>query len=214
MTELEIMQRAKMYIDKLANGVNPLDDQPVHDADVVNQVRISRCLFYVSSVLQQVIQNGGVVGKAVKPKKVPFCLDTASRNQFEFSTAPIPVSEITRRINQLINPEAMMQLKYTSITEWLIGAGFLAQETSFDGKTKKRPTSAGNQLGIQVERRTSMDRVYDVIVYSAQAQQFLLDNLDGIIALNNQPAKKEKEHAPTQEKPLPQNVSGPGEPDE
>ena len=26
MTELEKMQRAKMYIDKMANGINPIDD--------------------------------------------------------------------------------------------------------------------------------------------------------------------------------------------
>ena len=51
MTELETMQRAKMYLDKLANGINPLTDQPASDSDCINQVRISRCLFYVSDVL-------------------------------------------------------------------------------------------------------------------------------------------------------------------
>ena len=29
MTELETIARAKMYIDKLANGINPLDDTAV-----------------------------------------------------------------------------------------------------------------------------------------------------------------------------------------
>ena len=54
MTELEIMQRAKMYLDKLANGINPVTDQPASDSDCINQVRISRCLFYVSDVLRRV----------------------------------------------------------------------------------------------------------------------------------------------------------------
>ena len=31
MTELEKIQRAKMYLDKLANGINPLTDQPTPD---------------------------------------------------------------------------------------------------------------------------------------------------------------------------------------
>ena len=44
-TELEIMIHAKGYLDKLANGVNPLTDEPLPETDVVNQVRISRCLF-------------------------------------------------------------------------------------------------------------------------------------------------------------------------
>ena len=45
MTELEIMQRAKAYIDQLANGINPIDGTSVADSDVINNVRISRCLF-------------------------------------------------------------------------------------------------------------------------------------------------------------------------
>lgn len=58
MTETELMQRAKTYIDKLANGINPLDDTVIDDSDVINNVRLSRCLFYVSDVLRQVIENG------------------------------------------------------------------------------------------------------------------------------------------------------------
>ena len=63
MTELETLKRAKMYVDKLANGVNPLNDEHVKDDDVINNVRISRCLFYVSSVLSKVIDNGGEVNQ-------------------------------------------------------------------------------------------------------------------------------------------------------
>ena len=65
MTELEVMQRAKMYIDKLANGINPIDDTAVSENDVINNVRLSRCFFYVSEILRQVIENGGTT-KTVK----------------------------------------------------------------------------------------------------------------------------------------------------
>ena len=67
MTDLEMMQRAKQYIDSLANGYDPLSGKPVKDDDVVNQVRISRCLFYVSGVLQKVIDNGGEIQRKKKP---------------------------------------------------------------------------------------------------------------------------------------------------
>lgn len=66
MTELEKMQRAKMYIDKLANGINPIDDKQVSDEDAINNVRISRCLFYVSDILEQVISRKN---KKIKSKK-------------------------------------------------------------------------------------------------------------------------------------------------
>ena len=61
MTELEKSRRAKLYIDKLANGINPIDDSPVPEQDVVNQVRVSRCLFFVSQILGQVEQQGWMI---------------------------------------------------------------------------------------------------------------------------------------------------------
>lgn len=62
MTELETMKRAKMYIDKLANGINPLDNTNVSEDDIINNVRISRCFFYISNILRQVIENIGTKG--------------------------------------------------------------------------------------------------------------------------------------------------------
>ena len=59
MTDLEVMKRAQMYIEKLANGVDPLTNRQVADNDIINNVRISRCLFYVSDVLKGVIASGG-----------------------------------------------------------------------------------------------------------------------------------------------------------
>lgn len=46
MTEVEKIAYTRMYIEKLANGINPLTDQAVPDTDLINNVRISRCLFY------------------------------------------------------------------------------------------------------------------------------------------------------------------------
>ena len=65
----ETMQRAKMFIDYLANGINPLDGLPLPEGEIVNHVKVARCLFYVSNVLQQVIQNGGSVEKKPKGSK-------------------------------------------------------------------------------------------------------------------------------------------------
>lgn len=34
MTELETIERAKMYLDKMANGIDPLSDKPVPETDI------------------------------------------------------------------------------------------------------------------------------------------------------------------------------------
>ena len=121
MTELEKIQRAKMYMDKLANGINPVDDSLVPDEDVINNVRLSRCFFFVSDVLRQVIENGGVQPAAdkKKPKKRPLEIPLEKREEFEYSNSPIPASEIAKRINALVEDENMVKLSYSGITTWL-----------------------------------------------------------------------------------------------
>ena len=69
MTELETLQRAKMYIDKLANGIDPIADKEMSNDTVLNNVRLARCFFYVSQVLEKVIQNGGEVSVKTVTKR-------------------------------------------------------------------------------------------------------------------------------------------------
>lgn len=196
MTELEKMERAKMYMDKLANGINPIDDSMVPDGDTINNVRISRCFFFVSDILDQVIKNGGVIStpNSKKPKKAPFSLPYERRNAFAFSHTPIPVSEIAKRLNDLASGENMKNISSTVITSWLMEAGILAQMTSPTGIKKKYPTTIGTDLGLKVESRIGPNGEYQVVLYNEQAQHFILDNLDAIIEAEN--AKTEMQGMP------------------
>lgn len=180
MTELEKTQRAQMYIEKLANGINPLTNQPVDNIDIVNNVRISRCLFYVSDILQQVIAKEKKQSH-IKERKIPFYLPIEKRANFSFSEAPIPVSEISRRINDLSDSEGMLKFKYSSITQWLIEIGMLTEVTSSGEKTVKRPTALGKNSGIILDERIGLDGAYYVVLYNTSAQHFILDNLDAIL---------------------------------
>ena len=185
MTELEKMQRAKMYLDKLANGIDPITDQPVSEGDSINQVRISRCLFYVSDVLRQVIENGGVVGKPEWVKKQAFTINHEELDGYVVSQTPIPVSEISRRINALVDPLAMTKLSYRSINAFMLKSGFLKEVTSGSGKTYRFPTEEGLSLGISSEERVGQSGAYHVTLYNADAQQFILDNIEAVIEINN-----------------------------
>ena len=53
MDEIEKITKAKMYIEKLANGENPINNQKVADNDVVNNIDVTRCLFYVANILDE-----------------------------------------------------------------------------------------------------------------------------------------------------------------
>lgn len=184
MTELETIARAKMYIDKLANGVNPLDDSIVPEQDVINNVRISRCFFFVSDILQHVIENGGIGSQkkaAQKEKKLPFSLSMEQRNAFPFTDDPTTVSVFTRRVNDLIDTEKMTPLKYSSITNWLVSIDMLALSSSDSLKNTKTPTPEGMRLGIYSEDRIGKNGPYTCILYNTSAQHFIMDNLDAIM---------------------------------
>jgi len=180
MTELEKIAYAKSFIDKLANGINPIDDQPVAEYDVVNNVRLTRCFFYVSDILRQVIENGGTTPPK-KKTKILFSITREQLAQYSFSEAPISISEIVKKINALIDTEQMKQLSYKQLTAWLISINALFEQPTLNGKTQKRPTENGRQLGISLDTRNGMNGEYQVVVYNKEAQAFILDNIDAII---------------------------------
>ena len=191
MTELEMIERAKMYIDKLANGIDPISDTEAPENDIINNVRLSRCFFFVSDVLRRVIENGGV-GKqrqSEKPAKKTFSLSYEQRKAYPYSDTPISISEIARRISSLAADEDMAQMKYGSITGWLIQIDMMKPDLSPTGRQTKLPTAAGRDLGISTEARTGMNGDYIAVLYNRNAQQFILDNLDAILEFEQETKK-------------------------
>jgi len=188
MTELEIMQHAKDYLDKLAKGIDPLTGREVPEGEIINNVRISRCLFYVSDVLRQVIENGGIHAAPVKKaEKLPFALSAEARGRYAFGVWPLSASQIARRLNELVDPDTMQKLKTTSITKFLLRSGLLFEEEGPGGRKNKRPTEAGWKLGISTARRTGQNGEYTAVLYDGAAQQYILDNLDAVIEINATP---------------------------
>ena len=177
-------------MEKLANGINPIDGSVIPDEDVVNNVRLSRCFFYVSDVLRQVIENGGVTPQK-KSKKEPFSLTIEQREAFDFSAAPIPISEISKRINMLSANANMSTLSYAAIRDWLMSLGMLEHALDGNGKNVARPTPQGESTGIALEARNGANGPYFVVVYNLAAQHFILDNLDAIIDYNSVKAENQ-----------------------
>ena len=188
MTDLEILQRAKQYIDSLANGYDPLSGNPVRDDDVINQVRISRCLFYVSGVLQKVIDNGGEIQrkrqpKAPKPVKEPFFLTHEQIAQLQPQNAVLSATKVAEIANELIDDAHMQKLKGTDIAGWLLSVGLLQEVESAAGRKRKIPTPDGEMLGMKETSFVNEQGVpTQYTVYDRNAQQFIFDNMETLIA--------------------------------
>lgn len=175
MTELEILQRAKMYMDKLAHGVDPITDREMEDDAVLNNVRLTRCFFYVSGILDQVIANGGVVG--AKQKKNPFFITSEQLAKVQLSEEPVRVTQLVERITEATNDPLMSKFRTTVITDWLVKKGFLEKQVNPEGKTSRVPTYNGMMLGLSMQTQQGQYGEYQAVLYNIHAQRFVLDNL-------------------------------------
>lgn len=176
MTELETMQRAKMYLDKLAQGVDPITGQALPEDTVLNNVRLSRCFRYVSGVLDQVIANGGAIGE-----KAPFAITREQMRGIPISDQPIRISEFVENINRAAGDPGRKKLKATDITNWLLEKGYLWKELGPDGKQRRVPTEQGNRCGITGQMVQGQNGPYIAISYNAAAQCMILDHLEEML---------------------------------
>lgn len=178
MTELEIMQRAKMYMEKLAQGIDPISDQEVPEDSALNNVRLARCFFYVSGILDQVIANGGKVVST--PPKGFFITDEELR-RVNPSQDPIRITQLVELVMNAINDPDRKRLKTTTITSWLIKKGFMSKQADADGKSKRLPTAMGERIGLSSKLREGQYGIYQAVYYSEEAQRFILDHLQEVL---------------------------------
>lgn len=179
MTELEIIARAQMYLEKLANGIDPITGKDVAESDVVNNVRVSRCLFYSAGILRQIVENKGKF-KVEMPERVAFAITPEQAAQFEYAEYGLSITEVVKRINALIDTVHMKELKTKDVTGWLVESGLL-QNIVVNNKTRRRPTPQGESLGIFTEERNGQYGMYEGVFYSVKAQRFILDNMAAIV---------------------------------
>ena len=176
--DIELLKRAKSYIDDMSNGINPITKAKVSKDDLINNPRISKCLFYVSCVL-----NDYLVKEARKVPKPKFYLTEDEKKRFTYN-GDLIVSSLARKISDLKTNEDMRNLKCTRITNWLLSLGYL-KIVEQDGKNRKLPTQMGKNLGLYSQIRDGYKGRYEIVLYNKNAQVFIMDNLDKIISFAN-----------------------------
>lgn len=178
MTELETMQRAKMYLDKLARGIDPITGQALPEDTALNNVRLSRCFHYVSGVLDQVIANGGQVGKR---EETPFVLDRRKMSGIRLTDSPVSLTEFTGNIVTGMGEMNMKRPSPNKITAWLMAQGLMELTTDPEGKQRRLPTELGLRSGLSTKMRTGQNGDYLAVYYDANIQRLILDHLEEIL---------------------------------
>lgn len=175
---LALMKHAKDYIEKMANGINPLTNESVPDNDLINNIRISRCLFYINNILGEIINNGGIINK--NTPKLPFHLTREEIKKYEYQNEDLSITKIVGKLNKLSQNPNMINLKVTEACNWLVSIGLL-KEVEKNGRKIKLPTASGEKIGMYTEHRTKETSEYDIVLYKKSAQEFILDNLPSLL---------------------------------
>lgn len=178
MAELETMQRAKMYLDKLSRGIDPITDREMPEDAVLNNVRICRCLHYVSGVLEQVIANGGVVGKR---EGTPFVIDRARMANIRLTQTPVSLTEFTGNIVACMGDPNMKKPNAKAITGWLTQQGLMELVNDAEGKPRRLPSEQGQRMGMSTKMRQGQNGEYLAVYYDANIQRLILDHLEEIL---------------------------------
>lgn len=178
MTELEKMERAQMYLKKMTEGINPITDEYADENDTINNVRVSRCLFYISEILQKVIDNGGEVVKISSPAKHgDFFITDEQRAKLSIIPRPVTSKVITDKINDITDENGCRKFAARWISEYFVSIGLLIQMEGM-----KVVSDSGKEFGIITEDKvTQYGKPYTAIEYSPDAQQFIIDNIDAIL---------------------------------
>lgn len=187
MEDLRVLKHARHYILSMAQGINPLNGEFAPDGDTISQERIQKCCDYVAGLIEKIIENNGEIGKKAINKK-EFSITPQQISRVNISEIPIGINELAKRINATCEKN-MKGISGVKIASWLADNGYLDIETSEETvqvtsvKTKKVLNERSKEIGITVSQgvKRTTGEVYEKLLYSAEAQRFILRNLANII---------------------------------
>ena len=179
--ELDIAKEIMDDLELLINGIDPSTHIEFTVDTILNSKYNKMLLKEVHKMLSQYLAQYYDNCVFDKRRKHFFYIDDFKRKEIPISEHAIPISTFAYTLNEFIDEKTMKKVKASEITRWLMNEGYLKEIEHDDGKVFKVLTDKAGEIGMLKETRTnSYGRTYDVNLYSAQTQMFIINNLDAI----------------------------------
>lgn len=179
------LETAILYLQRITEGHNPVNNMPAEDDSVMNNPNVIRCMFFVKEVLEKVKKNDGYIGS--KPRvakddaKIDFPIEAIKGYQY---TGDKSLTNFLNQLNGLVDLERYKKLTTKPFMIWLRVNGFLFDKE--DPELCKKvtiPTDKGIELGIKAEKTINFrNEEFYYITYNKNAQEFILENIGKILA--------------------------------
>lgn len=177
------MQRAKVYMQKLAVGINPIDDSIITNDSALKNERLSKCFTYIAEILENDINNIGHTKSIVKKSvKKDFTITPQQIQNIHTLSKDCTISELADEINQAVKNSDCKKLTSKVINDWMVNNGYLKNVPYGNGKTRREPTEKAAAIGIITKQGIGSFGDFTIILYSEQAQQYIIDHLTEIAA--------------------------------
>lgn len=194
MEKTELVERAKMYLKLLSNGVHPVTGERVPQDSAFVDAKVIRCFDFISQILDEYIELSSRVEQLetekekatiVVSQKQVFSITQEQCDRIRLSKDPISVLSFMRNINSVIDTETTEKLTSTRINKWLANRGLVTTEkvATVVNRTVYKPSDIATKIGI-VEVETVDKKSGEVktqLKLGESAQLFIIENIEEII---------------------------------
>lgn len=194
MGKAELVERAKVYLKMLCEGIHPVTGQPIPQDSVFMDSKVKQCFDFISETLDEYLvisERVEQLEKDVEKKQVFlvrkqfFTVTREQCNEIQLSKKPISIMAFTRNINSVIDTDTTEKLTSTRVNKWLMRRGYIttSKVQTMVNKTIYAPTELANKLGIVEDRKIDGEsgEVTSKIKLNESAQLFILENIEDII---------------------------------
>ena len=195
MEKIELVERAKMYLKLLGDGVHPVTGDVIPGDSAFVDEKVKRCFSFISQILDEYIELSEKVEKLesekekttiVVPKKQDFSITQEQCDSIRLSKEPITVLSFMKNINSVIDSDSMEKLTSTRINKWLSKRGLVTTEKvqTMVSKTVYKPSDFAIKIGIVEEEVVDKKsgEVKAQIKLGESAQLYIIENLEEIIS--------------------------------
>jgi hypothetical protein len=173
--DIEKIEKARLIIQKIADGTNPINGQPVEADSFLHDSRIIRCFYFISEVLEAVVK-----GTYSNKKINDFVITDEQKNKVVFTEGNIGVNEAARCINLQLNPLMSKKVTGAQLNKGLKRLGILSEAVE-DGKKRTVTNEISKDYGFFSEKRSYDGREYDMVLINNEGKKYILDNIEKIM---------------------------------
>jgi len=165
---------AKQLLEKMANGVHPITNQPVDEHHFLQDPRVIRPLFLLLNHLKEPNST-----RSKAPRK--YIITQKQLDAVEFPDHPIGINDFCNRVNEQLDQTVSKKLSGKILNDKLKKLGILSEEQTEEGKKRSVTNDTSASYGISMIERSYNGSPYQQIVFDEMGRDFLLQNLHKLL---------------------------------